>query len=344
LGVNLKPLVTKTEVDLPRLAGKSVAIDAYNSLYQFLSIIRQANGTPLKDKIGRVTSHLSGLLYRTSRLAEMSIRVAYVFDGKPPSLKNREIKRRVKTRKEATRKYEAALARGETGEAFIYAQATSRLRDYMDQDSKQLLTLMGIPWIQAPGEGEAQAAFMTKRGSTDFCGSQDYDSLLFGAPRLVRNLTISGRRKLPRKQIYVDVLPEIIMLNKTLNELHISHKQMVDVGILVGTDYNPEGVKGVGPKKALDLIREHGELTDSLLESLVGNSPKFDFAQIRTIFLHPKVTSSYNLKWSKPDIEASIDFLCKERDFTEERVRRALGKLEKGIEESRSKTTLDTFF
>ena len=164
MGVNLKPLVTKTEVDLPSLAGKSVAIDAYNSLYQFLSIIRQANGTPLKDKIGRVTSHLSGLLYRTSRLAEMSIRVAYVFDGKPPSLKNREIKRRVKTRKEATRKYEAALARGETGEAFIYAQATSRLRDYMDQDSKQLLTLMGIPWIQAPGEGEAQAAFMATRG------------------------------------------------------------------------------------------------------------------------------------------------------------------------------------
>ncbi len=344
MGVNLKPIVKKTEVDLSSLTGKSVAIDAYNSLYQFLSIIRQANGTPLKDRAGRVTSHLSGLLYRTSRLAELSIRVVYVFDGKPPVLKTREIKRRVKTRKEAARKYEAALARGETKEAFIYAQATSHVRDYMEQDSKQLLTLMGIPWIQAPSEGEAQAAFMTKQGSTDFCGSQDYDSLLFGAPRLVRNLTISGRRKLPRKQVYIDVLPEIITLNKTLDDLEISHEQMVDVGILVGTDYNPEGVKGIGPKKALDLIKEHGELTDSLLESLTEKPPKFDLAQIRRIFLDPKVTESYNLKWRSPDIGATVDFLCRERDFTEDRVKRALEKLTKGMEESKSKTTLDTFF
>jgi flap endonuclease-1 len=336
--------VPKTQANLPDLASKSIAIDAYNALYQFLAIIRQPDGTLLKDGAGRVTSHLSGLLYRTSNLVEMGIKVAYVFDGTPPALKEVEIKRRLKTKEEATVKYEKALAEGKVEEARTYAQATSRLKDYMEQDSKRLLTLMGIPWVQAPSEGEAQAAYMTKKGTTNLCASQDYDSLLFGAPTLIRNVTMSGRRKLPRKPVYVDVIPEIVELDKVLTELDITYEQLVEIGILVGTDYNPEGIKGIGPKTALKLVKEHGSLDELLRTSLKDTEFPVEPQRIKDIFLHPKVTDNYNLKWREPNIEGVVDFLCRERDFTEDRVRKALGKMSKGIKEEKAKTTLDTFF
>jgi flap endonuclease-1 len=344
LGVNLRDLVPKTQVNLRDLAGKSVAIDAYNALYQFLAIIRQPDGTPLKDSSGRVTSHLSGLLYRTSNLVEMGINVAYVFDGTPPALKEIEIKRRVKTKEEATVKYEKALSEGKIEEARTYAQATSRLKDYMEEDSKRLLDLMGIPWVQAPGEGEAQAAYITKRGVTNFCASQDYDSLLFGAPTLIRNVTISGRRKLPRKQLYVEVIPETIELSRVLVELGITYEQLVDIGILVGTDYNPEGVKGIGPKTALKLIRADGNLESLIQKSLKDAEFPVDPQRIRDVFLQPRVTDGYSLKWRTPDTGGVVDFLCRERDFSEDRVKRALQKMSKGIENEKAKTTLDAFF
>jgi len=344
LGVNLKDLVPKTQVNLQDLAGKSIAIDAYNALYQFLAIIRQPDGTPLKDSSGRVTSHLSGLLYRTSNLVEMGINVAYVFDGTPPTLKEIEIKRRIRTKEEATVKYEKALAEGKIEEARTYAQATSRLKDYMEEDSKHLLKLMGIPWVQAPSEGEAQAAYMARKGTADYCASQDYDSILFGAPTLVRNLTISGRRKLPRKPVYIDVVPEVVELSKILRELSITYEQLVDIGILVGTDYNPEGVKGIGPKTALKLIKEHGSL-ESLLQASLKDAEFPEAPQrIRDVFLHPRVTDDYSLKWRSPDVEGVVDFMCRERDFTEDRVRKALARMSKGIEEEKAKTTLDAFF
>ncbi|NIU39859.1 flap structure-specific endonuclease, partial [Candidatus Bathyarchaeota archaeon] len=207
MGVNLRDLVPKTTVDLSSLRGKSIAVDAYNALYQFLAIIRQPDGTPLKDRTGRITSHLSGLLYRTSNLVEMGIKVVYVFDGVPPTLKEVEIKRRARVKDEALVKYERALQEGRVEKARMYAQMTSRLKDYMADDAKHLLMLLGIPWIQAPSEGEAQAAHLVKKGDSDFCASQDYDSLLFGASMLVRNVTLSGRRKLPRKNVYIEVVP-----------------------------------------------------------------------------------------------------------------------------------------
>lgn len=344
MGVNLKDLVPKIQINLQDLAGKSVAIDAYNALYQFLAIIRQPDGTPLKDSTGRVTSHLSGLLYRTSNLVEMGTKVSYVFDGIPPALKEIEIKRRMKTKEEATIKYEKVLAEGKMEEARTYAQATSRLKDYMEEDSKRLLTLMGIPWIQAPSEGEAQAAYMTKKGVTNFCVSQDYDSLLFGAPVLIRNVTISGRRKLPRKPVYVDVVPEIVELDKVLSELGITYEQLVEIGILVGTDYNTEGIKGIGPKTALKLVKEHGSLDKLLQTSLKNAEFPVDPQRIKNIFLHPRVTDTFSLEWSEPDVEGVVGFLVRERDFTEERVRKALEKMSKGIKEEKAKTTLDSFF
>lgn len=333
----------KTKVDLKSLSGKSIAIDAYNALYQFLAIIRQPDGTPLKDSSGRITSHLSGLFYRTANLVEMGIKVVYVFDGVPPVLKEVEIKRRAKVKAEALVKYEQALQEGRMEEARSYAQMTSRLKDYMAEDSKRLLTQMGVPWVQAPSEGEAQAAYLAKKGDTNYCASQDYDSLLFGAPMLVRNVTISGRRKLPRKPVYVEVIPEIIELDQVLKELTVTREQLVDIGILVGTDFNPEGVKGIGPKTALKLIKQHGSL-EKLLPTLKEAEFPVETQRIREIFLNPKVTDNYKLTWKELDIEGVVNFLCRERDFSEKRVRKALKKTTEGLRKAKGKVTLETWF
>ena len=343
MGVNLRDLVPKTPARLKDLSGKSIAIDGYNALYQFLAIIRQPDGTPLKDSSGRVTSHLSGLLYRTCNLVEMGIKPIYVFDGAPPALKEVEIKRRMKVKKEALVKYEQALKAGKVEEARMYAQATSRLKDYMAEDSKRLLDLMGIPWVQAPSEGEAQAAHLVKRGDADYCASQDYDSLLFGAPRLLRNVTISGRRKLPGKKVYVEVVPEIVELEQVLRECEITYEQIVDIGMLIGTDFNPEGIKGLGPKTALKLIREHGNLENALPHIENAEFP-VEPQRIREIFLHPKVKDNYKIEWREPDVEGVINFICRERDFSEDRVRKALEKMRRGAEELKGKTTLEKWF
>jgi len=335
--------VPKTTVDLKSLSGKSIAIDAYNALYQFLAIIRQPDGTPLKDHTGRITSHLSGLLYRTSNLVEMGIKPVYVFDGVPPALKEVEIRRRMRVKEEAAVKYEQALKAGRLEEARTYAQATSRLKDYMKEDAVRLLNLLGIPWVQAPSEGEAQAAHLAKKGDTNLCASQDYDSLLFGAPQLVRNVTISGRRKLPRKRVYIQVVPEIVELDRVLEELGITHQQLIDIGILLGTDFNPEGVKGIGPKTALKLVKEYRSL-ENLLPTLKEAEFPVEPQRIREIFLHPKVTDYYRLAWKEPDTKGVIDFLCRERDFSEERVQKALDKMTEGLRKIKGKVTLEKFF
>jgi len=341
LGVDLKDIVSRREISLDQLSGKIIAIDAYNTLYQFLSIIRQQDGTPLMDRQGRITSHLSGLFYRNANLMEKEIKLIYVFDGEPPSLKEMEIKRRTKVKEEALIKYEEALRRGALDEAKRYAQVTAQLKDYMVEDTTRLLDLMGIPWVQAPSEGEAQAAHIAAKGDVWAAASQDYDSLLFGAPRLVRNITITGKRKLPRKEVYIEVVPEVVELNQVLSELSITRELLVDIGILIGTDYNP-GVKGIGPKTALKLVKEHGSLEkiSSKIEE-VGPDAKLD--QIRSIFLKPTVTDAYQLKWKPPDTSGIIDFLCYERDFSEDRVRVALEKATAGIKEGKGKVTLESW-
>jgi len=343
LGVNLKDLVPKNVVSLEQLKGKSLAVDAYNALYQFLAIIRQPTGEPLTDSHGRITSHLSGLLYRNSNLVEMEIKLVYVFDGKPPSLKIQEVERRRMIKEQAALKYEEAIKKGDLEEARIYAQMTSKLEDSMVEDAKRLLTLLGIPWVQAPSEGEAQAAYLAIKKDVWATASQDYDSLLFGTPRLVRNLTITGKRKLPRKKAYTEVNPEIVELEQVLNTLGITREQLVDVGILIGTDFNPDGVKGVGPKTALKLIKEHGcieKVLPKIPEAVFPEDPK----EIKKIFLQPEVTDDYKLEWRPPDVEGVVNFLCGERDFSEDRVRKALEKMVLAYTETKARGTLETWF
>jgi flap endonuclease-1 len=213
----------------------------------------------------------------------------------------------------------------------------------MAEDSKKLLDLLGIPWIQAPSEGEAQAAHLTKKGEADYCASQDYDSLLFGAPRFIRNITISGRRKLPSKNIYIEVVPEVVELEQVLRECGITYEQLVDVGILIGTDFNPDGIKGLGPKTALKLIREHGTLENAIPHVKNAEFP-VEPQRIREIFLHPTVTDNYKIQWKDPDVEGVVDFICRGRDFSEDRVRKALEKMQRGIAKEKGKTTLEKWF
>lgn len=342
MGVDLVDIIPEESTTLDSLSNRILAVDAYNTLYQFLAIIRQPDGTPLKDRSGRVTSHLSGLLYRTANLAEKGIKLAFVFDGKPPELKEMEISRRREVKEEAIVRYERALKEGKMQEARTYAQATSRLKDMMVDDAKRLLNALGVSWVQAPSEGEAQAAFIAARGDVWGVASQDHDSLLFGAPRMIKNLAITGRRKLPRRDVYVEVEPKIVELAKVLNGLSLTREQLVDVGILIGTDFNPDGVKGIGPKTAVKLIQENGNL-----ENVMAKNPEVrifpDVNTIRRIFIDPAVTQDYVLKWSKPNEDEVAAFLCGERDFSEDRVRRAVSKMV-NVASAAKKATLDSYF
>lgn len=329
-------LLQRKKIEIKDLSGRWVAIDAFNTLYQFLSIIRQRDGTPLMDSQGRVTSHLSGLLYRTTNLIEAGVKVAFIFDGEPPTFKAETLAQRSEAREKAASAWEEAKATGQDG--FKYAQAASRINSEILEDGRRLILAMGLPVIQAPSEGEAQAASMCARGEVELVASQDYDSLLFGAPQVVRNLAITGKRKLPKKNIYVDVEPEIINLEEGLARLGISRKQLVEIGIMCGTDYN-SGLTRVGPKTALKLIREKKDLESILAEQ---EEEIENFAQIREFFLHPDVTDDYEIKMKKPRVDEIVSFLVDERDFDKDRVEKtALRLLE---EYKRGQSTLDRWF
>ena len=343
MGVDLKGLIHKKIITLESLSGKSIAIDAYNILYQFLAIIRGVDGSPLIDKKGRTTSHLSGLFYRTVNIVEVGIKPVYVFDGVPPALKEVEIQRRIVAKEEAAVKYEQALKVGKLEEARVHAQATSRLKDYMVQDSKKLLKFMGIPWIQAPSEGEAQAAYMAEKELVWAAASQDYDSLLFGAPRLVRNLGITGRRKLPKKNVYIKIDPELVELSEVFAELGITREQLVDLGILIGTDFNPDGIKGIGPSTALKLIKE-SQCLENIVPRLEHAVFPVDYNMIRQIFLSPKVRDADRLEWKRPDSDGVLSFLCDEHDFSKERVGKMLNRMTDALEKAEKKINLEKWF
>lgn len=336
MGVDLGDLLAKKTIQFKDLSGKWIAVDAFNTLYQYLSIIRQKDGTPLMDSTGRVTSHLSGLLYRTTNLIEAGVKLAFVFDGEPPAFKAGTLQERAGVREKAAAAWEEAKATGKEG--FKYAQAASRLNAEILQDARRLIEAMGLPIIQAPSEGEAQAAYMAIRGDVEFVGSQDYDALLFGAPHVVRNLAITGKRKLPRKNIYVDVEPETIDLQEGLQRLGITHKQLVEIGIMSGTDFNA-GLSRVGPKTALKLIREKGDLESILSEQ---EEKIENFREIREFFLHPFVTDEYTIKIIKPRVEQIAAFLVEERNFDPERVEKTAARLEEVYR--RGQSTLDRWF
>ncbi|MHA1238678.1 MAG: flap endonuclease-1 [Candidatus Odinarchaeia archaeon] len=340
MGVDLRDIIPVEKIDLKHLTGRKIAIDAYNALYQFLAIIRQPDGTPLIDSKGRVTSHLSGLFYRTINLLESGIKPIYVFDGAPPQIKSRTLNERKQIRLQAEEKWKKALMEGHIEEARVYAQAALSLTEEMVEESKKLLEAIGVPYVQAPSEGEAQAAYLTSKGDAWASGSQDWDSILFGSPRLIRNLTITGRRKLPRKNIYIKIDVELIESDQIYRELQLTREQLIDLAILIGTDYN-EGVKGIGPRTALKLIKKYGKLEEIIKAKNLSIDAPID--EIRALFLKPNVTNEYTLRWHPPSDDDVVEILCNEHDFSYERVSRGLERLNKALETSKQ-SSLESWF
>ncbi len=326
MGIDIGGLFKQEKISFNDLHDRVIVIDAYNVLHQFLASIRQRDGTPLKNSRGEITSHLSGLFSRTANMVEAKIRPVFAYDGEPHPLKAKTLEEREQRKQLAEKEYKEALEAGDLEKARSKAQQTSRLTEEMVQQTKDLLDGLGIPYIQSPGEGESQASYMVKKGDAFAVGSQDYDCLLVGAPVLIRNLTSQGRRKLPGKEAYTKVFPKQIKLTSNLKLLGITHKQLVDMAILIGTDFN-DGIKGIGPKKSLNLIKKNGNVENALATIGSENAPSFDeIKELRNIFLKPKVTDDYSLSWPGADHEKVIKILCDKHQFKQERVEQILTK------------------
>lgn len=333
MGVALRPLIADYKVSLAwEQLGGTAAIDAYNALYQFLSGIRQPDGTPLMDDEGRITSHLSGLLFRTANLVEKNITPVYVFDGKPPAFKEATLAERRVIRENAKDSWERAVKKGDEDAARKYAMASSKVDAFITDSSKELLTALGIPWIQAPEEGEAQSAYMAAAGDVTYAVSQDYDSLLFGTPKLLRNLTVSGKRRMHGK--YVPVYPERLILEEVQSGLEMTQVELISSALLIGTDYN-SGVKGVGPKTAVKIVRE-GKFAERITESENAADPE----ELIRYFLDPPVEKNYTIAKKAPVQEKVFEILCEQHGFTEDRVSAGLARL--GAKKGQA--TLDSWF
>lgn len=332
MGVNLTPIIKKKIIELTDLSGKTLAFDANNVLYQFLALIRTPTGVPLTDRKGNITSHLAGLAFRATRLLrDYNIGLIYVFDGKPPHLKSEELDKRREIKEKARREWKEALEHKDYSKAYSKSTMTSSLTEDMIEDAKVLLTCLGIPHVQAPSEAEAQAAYMTK--DIYAAASRDYDTLLFGARRQVRYVTIQGREFLPSKGYSRKLEPELIDLKEFLDHLHITREQLVDLSILIGNDFSP-GIKGIGPKKGLDLLKTYKTL-ENLPSPIYEHLPQ-RFDEIRHIFLNPEVTDDYDLVHLPYQERALINFL-ESKDFSPETVE----KLTKRMRSLKTQKTLE---
>lgn len=342
MGVNLSDLTEPKSMEMEDLRGKKVAIDTYNIVYQFMSAIRQPDGYPLCDSKGRTTSHLTGLLHRTASLIEAGIEPVFVFDGKPHPLKQATLDGRKERREKAEQEWKDAVERGDMKTAHTKAQQTSRMTDEVKESAKELIRYMGLPIVDAPSDGEQEAAYICRRKDVWATASQDFDSLLFGTLVLLRNLTMTGRRKVPGKDIYREIKTEVIDSKEFLRNLGISREQLVDMCILMGTDFNT-GIKGIGPKKALKLVRDNGDL-ESVLRKIGEDIP--DYQEIRGIFLDYEGSDDYSVEHGPLDRQAVVDMLTS-YDFSADRVNSALDRIEsarKEEERKRKQKALDAWF
>ncbi len=346
MGLNIREIIPRKEIEIEDLSGKILCVDAFNALYQFLSTIRQPDGTPLMDSQERITSHLSGIFYRNISLMNLGVKLVYVFDGKPPDLKRKIHAKRGSARDLAKERYEEAKSEENLDRMKSYSSQMVRLNDEMISESKELLEAMGIGVIQAPGEGEAEAAYLCHvKKSVYASASQDYDSLLFGADKLVRNLTLSRRRKTFNG--YVEVKPEIIELEKVLNYHEINLDQLICLGILVGTDYNPKGIPRIGQKKALDIVKKYKypfEIFKSVEDKLndLSEEDKFDWKEIYELF-HKADVRDYEIDFPKVDEEKLKEILVERHEFSDERIEKQLEKLRE-IKKKQSQKSLGKWF
>jgi flap endonuclease-1 len=334
MGLTLGKIITKKQIEFNSLKNKKIAIDASQMLYQFIASIRQADGTLLQDSKGNITSHLMGLSTRIPNLINKDLKLAFIFDGTPPSLKLEEQSKRREIKEKAKEKFEEAKEQGDEESMLKYSKQSASINHQIIEESKELIKAFGLPIIQAPSEAEAQCSFMAENKDVDYVGSTDYDSLLYLAPKLIRNLTVSQKRKLPSGQ-YIKTNPEIIELNQVLEELEITQDQLLIMAILTGTDYNPKGIHRIGPKKALKLVKEHSNYEDIFSKF----ETDFDWKEIYAVFKSMPIIKDYQLKWSSPDKNKIREILIDNHEFSEERINKMLSNLKEEKNFSLSKWT-----
>ncbi|KAJ3277101.1 Elongation of fatty acids protein 2 [Terramyces sp. JEL0728] len=331
--------------------GRKVAIDASMSIYQFLIAVRSTDGNQLTNESGDTTSHLMGILYRTVRMVENGIKPCYVFDGKPPAMKSEEVTIINPAGKAWNKEGRSNQRNGKSPRNWRsreYRQVQQKncqghqrgIDDLMkhNEECQKLLDLMGIPWINAPCEAEAQCAALARAGKVYGVGSEDMDTLTFGAPVLLRHLTFSEAKKMPISEIH---------FQKILEGLEFTHEEFIDLCILLGCDYC-DSIRGIGPHRAVQLMKEHRSI-EKILKTL---DPKkypipesWPYQEARKLFKEPDVTdpSTVELKWKAPDEEEIVKYLVNEKQFNEERVRKTVQRMKKSQSQS-TQGRLDGFF
>ncbi|MEM0259610.1 MAG: flap endonuclease-1 [Thermoproteota archaeon] len=327
MGVTLTSIIERKPLHLESLRGKSFAVDANQMLYQFLALIRKPDGTFFTDSKGNVTSHLIGFSFRVTRLlCDYNMKFIFVFDGRPIPLKLKELNERRLRREKALVEWSMALKEGRLAEAFSKAVSSTKLTEKMVEDTKILLSAMGLPFVEAPSDAEAQAAFIVQNGDAYAVASRDYDTILYGSPRLVRNLAIRSTEFLPSKGYSKVLSPELIEVKEVLNKLGITREQLIDVAILVGTDFN-EGIKGIGPKKALQLIKKYGQV-DKIPREILPKIPE-NYEEVRKVFLEPNVRKDYSVKCTGLDEKRLMEFLHIEKGFSKSRVSKLIERVKR---------------
>lgn len=330
MGLQIGEIIPKKEIVFSQLKGKIIAVDAFNAIYQFLTTIRQPDGTPLKDSKGNITSHLSGLFYRNMSLILEGIKLIYVFDGISPEMKEKILQKRKEQKENMKEKYEEAVRKKDLEEMGRYARSDVYLDEQKINESKELIEAMGIAILQAPGEGEAQASCLVKEKKAYVVASQDYDCLMFEAPLLIQNLSLARKRK--TLSGFREVFPQIIELKKVLENLEINQEQLICLGILTGTDYNPGGVKGLGPKKSLKIVQEF-KTKEKIFEALENDEKfekyeiDFDWRIVYNEIKNPNVTKNPKIEFPKINSEKIKEILLK-YDFSEKRIDNQLEKLD----------------
>ena len=322
---DLRQLAVIRTVDYDDLAGDVVAVDAHNWLYRYLTTtVKFTKDSVYTTADGAEVANLIGVVQGLPKFFEHDLTPVFVFDGGVTELKAEEVQKRREKREAAEKRKAEAEAAGDAIEAARMESRTQRLTDVIHRTTRELLELLDVPIVEAPAEGEAQAAAMARNDpAIDAAGSEDYDTLLLGAPLTVRKLTTSED-------------PEVMDFEATLAEHDISWEQLVDVGILCGTDFN-DGLHGYGPKTALSAVKEHGDLW-GVLEA---EDEYIDHAdRIRTLFLEPDVTTDYDLDLSiDPDLAAAREYVIEEWEIPGEEVERGFERIEDAV----TQTGLDQF-
>jgi flap endonuclease-1 len=319
---DLRQLAALSDVSWEEVANSVVAVDAHNWLYRYLTTtVKWTTDDVYTTAAGEEVANLVGIVQGLPRFFEHDLTPVFVFDGGVTELKADEVAERREQRERAEERLADAEERGDAVEAARLEARTQRLTDVILATTRELLSLLDVPVVDAPAEGEAQAAHMARRGDVDYAGSEDYDTLLFGAPLTLRQLTSKGS-------------PELMDLAATLDRHGISWEGLIDVAILCGTDFNP-GVDGVGPKTALRAIEEHGDLW-AVLDAEGWQVANAD--RVRDLFRDPPVTDDYAVDLDiDPDVAAAREYVVEEWEVDADEVARGFDR----IEESLVQTGLD---